>query len=58
MNNTELDKRIKHEEAVLVKMVKDTTYSDEAILEEYRWLRELKEKRNLAKVLQRHTDET
>ena len=54
MNNTELDKRIKHEEAVLVGMVKDGTFSDETILEQYHWLQKLKEQKNLAHVIKAH----
>lgn len=48
----ELTDRIKHEETVLVNMVKQGGFSDESILAQYHWVQELKEKlakRNLIK---------
>ena len=39
----ELTEKIKHEEAVLVNMVKQGGFADETILAQYHWVQELKE---------------
>lgn len=40
----ELKKKIKHEETVLLNMVKQGGFADESILAQYHWVQELKNK--------------